>query len=133
MAVPFESVPHNFLPPLAPVLPLKHSREDRRPRQSLFRITGKPRLAAFAVQTALRITTTRRKSSEWSALEKPAALLPELLPAGAASNIRFRRLSSLANYARDFGCGLAPWTTLRVTPANRLNLELAKGFEPPTL
>jgi hypothetical protein len=27
MAVPFESVPHNFLPPLAPVLPLKRSRE----------------------------------------------------------------------------------------------------------
>jgi hypothetical protein len=44
--------------------------------QYLFRNTGKPRPAKDAVKTA-----TRRKSSEWSALEKPVAL-PSPPPAG---------------------------------------------------
>jgi hypothetical protein len=65
------------------VLPLKGSRAkpaDHVTRYS--RNTGKLRLAVFALQTAPRITTTRRKSSEWSALEKAVALLPESPPAG---------------------------------------------------
>ena len=50
-------------------------------------------------------------------LHLPSPLLPET------------SICSLANRARDFSCGLP----LSLTPANRLNLELAKGFEPLTL
>ena len=70
-------------------------------------------------------TTTRRKSSEWSALEKPAAPLPSPPPAGKIF------LSSLANYARDFGCGLPASLAFGLTPANRLNSGAGEGIRTP--
>jgi hypothetical protein len=75
--------------------------------------------------TALKITT-RGKSSEWSALEKPVAPPP--------TNAEFPNPpNSLAESARDFASGLPASLPLSFTPAKRLNLELAKGFEPLTL
>jgi hypothetical protein len=74
------------------------ARPDQRSNLSLqFRKTGKPRLA----QETAKITA-RRKSTEWSALEKPVAPLTE-------SAVR-RKIRSCCR-----------------------SLELAKGFEPPTL
>jgi hypothetical protein len=70
---------------------------DQRSNLSLqFRKTGKPRLA----QETAKITA-RRKSTEWSALEKPVAPLTE-----SAVRRKIRCVSSLANYTRDFGCRL---------------------------
>src|SRR5436305_12858708 len=90
----------------------KHSRQTRRPNAAkpqtaaftfanYFRLTGKPRLA----QNAAKITA-RRKSTEWSALEKPVAPLPSP--------------PLLENYLKF------------VTRFVIRTLELAKGFEPPT-
>jgi hypothetical protein len=82
--------------------PLESTRETRRPNAeqlSFFRNTGKPRLAQ---EDAAKITdyliTAHRKSTEWSALEKPVAPLTE---SAACRKVHL--------------------------------LELAKGFEPPTL
>ena len=66
--------------------------------KSAFAKAGKPRIAR---KDCAKITT-RRKTSDWSALEKPVAPLPSPPPNGKfVSSCRF--------------------------------LELAKGFEPPTL
>jgi hypothetical protein len=103
--------------------------------QSGFRKTGKPRncvrrdyAKAICQRDYARAIMKDHHKPEKLRMEcvgKAVAPLPNPPPAGKISS-EFPRL------ARDFGCGLSPSATLRVTPANRLNLELAKGFEPPT-
>jgi hypothetical protein len=70
--------------------------------------------------------TTRRKRSEGSAFWK------NLL----RRYCRVRRLPDnflpeFPRFARDFGCGLTPSTTLRITPANRLNSGAGEGIRTP--
>ena len=67
----------------------------------------------------------------WSADGKlsAAALQYYLLTLG----IRRSAWRSLAKNAQNFASGLPASLPLSLTPAKRLNLELAKGFEPLTL
>jgi hypothetical protein len=65
----------------------------------------------------------------------PYGVLMEKLPALPCKlHWRPRNPKRILRFAQDFGCGL-PLISLgdSLTPAKRLNLELAKGFEPPTL
>jgi hypothetical protein len=50
-----------------------------------------------------------------------------------ALGIRRSALKIPRKNARDFASGLPASLPLSLMPAKRLNLELAKGFEPPTL
>jgi hypothetical protein len=64
-------------------------------------------------------------------MEKLSAARPANLAFAAPRNPRL--LWSSLSFARNFASGLPASLKLSLTPAKRLKLELAKGFEPLTL
>src|SRR5262249_53853030 len=91
--------------------------------QGLLRLRARWRFAQdFACRlppsTTLRVTPAHRLSFSHSAISpNKNCERTDLCTAGAPSTPRLRR------YAQDFACRLPPSTTLRVTPAHRLNFS----------
>ena len=96
--------------------------------QYRFRNTGKPRPAKDAVKT-----TTRRKSSEWSALEKPAAPLTESAACREIPLLKFGlvlEFPPLPPFGVQ-GSGFRLRAPSSLTPANRLNSGAGEGIRTP--